>query len=128
MLAQRQELVYFCDMEKRVKVIYDDHCPTCRIGISLADSLDRTGTLEFIGMNTEEGAELVREHSLDMSASAYILDGSKIEGKAAFMRTLFRRGGFLGFLISLPFRIPYVGTTLYSLLARHRAHVTTSKI
>lgn len=82
--------------------------------------------MEFIGMNTNEGARLIDEHHLDMSQSAYLIDGTKIEGKAGFMREVFRRGGIIGTLISVPFYIPYLGTLLYRLLAAHRTHVTTT--
>lgn len=113
-------------MEKRVKVIYDDGCPTCTVGISIADKLDHAGSMEFIGMNTEAGKRIIAEKGLDMAESAYVVDGDTVEGKAAFMREVFSRGGIIGFCISLPFRIPVLGNALYRLLALHRKHVTKS--
>jgi predicted DCC family thiol-disulfide oxidoreductase YuxK len=115
-------------MERKVKVIYDDGCPTCTVGISLAGTLDHADSMEFIGMNTDAGKHIIAEKGLDMVESAYVIDGERVEGKAAFMREVFSRGGVIGFLISLPFRIPIIGNAIYYLLALHRAHVTKTEI
>ena len=115
-------------MERRVKVIYDDGCPTCSVGIAFADKLDHTDSMELIGMNTEEGKRIVSDRGLNMTESAYVIDGESISGKAAFMREVFRRGGLIGLLISLPFRVPYFGNVLYRLLALHRKHITRTEL
>lgn len=115
-------------MERKVKVIYDDGCPTCTVGISIADKLDHADSMEFIGMNTDAGKRIIAEKDLDMLESAYLIDGDSVAGKAAFMREVFRRGGVFGFLISLPFRIPLLGNALYRLLALHRRHVTKTEL
>lgn len=128
MLAQLACLVYVCGMERKVKVIYDDGCPTCRVGISLAEKLDREHGMEFVGMNTDAGRAIIAEKKLDMAESAYLVDGDSVAGKAAFMREVFSRGGLIGVLISLPFRVPYVGNALYRLLALHRRHVTKTEL
>lgn len=114
-------------METRVKVIYDDGCPTCTVGMHLAEGIDRTKSLDFIGMNTDEGQRIIATHQLDMHRSAYVIDGENISGRAEMMREVLSRGGSIGFLLSLPFRVPYLGNALYDLLARHRAHVTKSE-
>lgn len=128
MLAQRQGLVYVSRMERKVKVIYDDGCPTCTVGISIADRLDHADSMEFIGMNTDAGKQIIAEKGLDMMESAYVVDGDAVAGKAAFMREVFSRGGVVGTLISLPFRIPILGNALYRLLALHRRHVTKTTL
>jgi len=128
MLARSAALVYFCRMVQRVKVIYDDKCPTCTVGMHLAEGIDHTQSLDFIGMNTEEGQRIIAEHTLDMRRSAYVIDGKNIFGRADMMREVLSHGSIVGFLLSLPFRVPYLGNALYDLLARHRAHVTRSKL
>lgn len=128
MLARSAALVYFCRMETRVKVIYDDGCPTCTVGMHLAEGIDHTKSLDFIGMNTEEGRRIISEHKLDMRRSAYVIDGENISGRADMMRKILSHGSIIGFLLSLPFRIPYLSNALYDLLARHRAHVTKSQL
>jgi predicted DCC family thiol-disulfide oxidoreductase YuxK len=114
-------------MERKVKVIYDDGCPTCTVGMHIAHAIDHNDSLEFIGMNTEEGKRVIQEHGLDMEKSAYVIDGDAISGRAQMMRDVLARGGVIGFLLSLPFRIPLIGNALYDLLALHRKHVTRTK-
>ena len=115
-------------MEKRVKVIYDDGCPTCTVGVHLAHGMDLREELELIGMNTEEGKRVIVEHGLDMERSAYVIEDGVIGERAHMMRDVLSRAGFIGLLLSLPFRIPYVGNALYDVLALHRKHVTKTKI
>ncbi len=114
--------------EKKL-VVYDDGCPTCTVGKDFAESHDTDGALKFVGMNTEEGKTLIEKHQLDMNASAYVLreDGTRA-GKAEMIREVLAHNGPLGFVLSLPFRVPYLSDVLYDLLALHRKHVTKSKI
>lgn len=115
-------------MEAKKTVIFDDGCPTCRVGMEFAQTHGGSESLEFVGMNTEEGKALIEKHQLDMNASAYVVhdDGSRAE-KARMMVEIFSRAGFLGLLASLPFRVPIVGDWMYSLLALHRKHVTKTE-
>lgn len=108
-------------------VIFDDGCPTCQVGMDMAEYLDTANTIEFVGMNTDEGKKLITQHGLDMERSAYAIHDGSIMQKAAFMREVFGRSGIRGWLISLPFRIPYFSDRAYDLLARHRKHRTTTK-
>jgi predicted DCC family thiol-disulfide oxidoreductase YuxK len=115
-------------MEKEKKtVVYDDGCPTCTVGVEFAKKLDGKEALEFVGMNTEKGKQLVQENGLDMNASAYVLhsDGSRTE-KARMMVEVLSHNGLIGFVLSLPFRVPVVGELLYYLLTLHRRHLTKS--
>lgn len=116
------------DEKGKKVVVYDDGCPTCTVGMEFAKKLDGEEVLEFVGMNTEKGGELVRTHGLDMNASAYVLhsDGSRTE-KAKMMVEVLSHTGGLGFLLGLPFRVPFFGERLYYLLTLHRKHVTKSK-
>jgi|GEM_PF-3080840 len=114
-------------MEKRVKVIYDDSCPTCTVGMHVAHGIDRHQELEFIGMNTDEGQRMIDEHSLNMEKSVYVIDGETISERARMMRDVLARGGVIGFFLSLPFRIPFVGNMIYDILTLHRKHVTKTK-
>lgn len=115
------------ETEKKI-VIYDDGCPTCTVGMEFAEKHDSDGAFTFVGMNTEEGQALIVKHQLDMSASAYVVhdDGSHAE-KARMMVEIFSRAGFLGLLVSLPFRVPILGNWLYGLLALHRKHATKTE-
>jgi predicted DCC family thiol-disulfide oxidoreductase YuxK len=109
-------------MNERLTVVYDDGCPTCTVGKNLSEKLDKNKKLDFVGMNTERGHSLVHEHGLDMHASAYAIRDGKVSGKSAMVRDVLTHNGTLGFFISLPFRIPWVGDRLYELIARHRSH------
>lgn len=116
-------------MEKKLTVVFDDKCPTCTVGMNVADALDSHDAVEFVGMNTERGKALIQQHNLDMNASAYAFhaDGTKTE-KSRMMRDVLAHNGILGFLLSLPFRIPFVSDKVYSVLALHRKHVTKSDV
>lgn len=127
MLAHEAYLVYFCSMEKRVQVIYDDGCPTCTLGVHFAEGIDLRKELEFVGMNTTEGQRVISEHGLDMKKSAYVIENGAVSERAHMMRDVLARGGFIGLLLGLPFRVPYLGNALYDLLALHRRHVTRTK-
>jgi predicted DCC family thiol-disulfide oxidoreductase YuxK len=115
-------------MEKKLTVVFDDGCPMCTVGMNVADSLDGKDAVEFVGMNTERGKTLVQEHKLDMNASAYAFraDGTRTE-KSQMMRDVLANNGVLGFIMSLPFRIPYLNDILYRILAWTRWHITKSK-
>ncbi len=114
------------DKEKKV-VVYDDGCPTCTVGMEFAKKLDGEQALEFVGMNSEKGKELVRANGLDMNASAYVLHNGSKTGKAKMMVEILSHNGLFGFVLSLPFRLPVVGEWLYYLLTLHRKHVTKTK-
>lgn len=122
-------MVYTESMHERLTVVYDDDCPTCTVGKDLSASLDHKHTINFVGMNTEEGTSLVQKHQLDMSKSAYALhaDGSK-SSKSRMVRDVLARNGLIGAMLSLPFRIPYLGDMLYDVLALHRRRTTKSHI
>lgn len=111
-------------MKKRLRVVYDDACPTCTIGKNIAEKLDRHHAVEFVGMHTDEGNRIVTEHALDMERSAYALTENGISQKARMMRAVLAHNGVIGFLVSLPFRIPWLGDRLYELIASHRRHIT----
>jgi predicted DCC family thiol-disulfide oxidoreductase YuxK len=101
----------------------------CKVGMEFADKFDAKDELRFVGMNTEEGKELVRANGLDMNASAYVFraDGEKIE-KRKMMVEILSHDGVLGFVLSLPFRVPILGDGLYYLLTVLRFHVTKSRV
>ncbi len=115
------------DTKKEV-VVFDDGCPTCTVGMEFAEAHDSKKALTFVGMNTEEGKALIEKNQLDMNASAYVLheDGTRVE-KARMMVEVLSHNGLLGFLLSIPFRMPYVSDWLYNVLTLHRKHVTKSK-
>ncbi len=77
-------------------------------------------------MNTEEGKKLVTEHSFNMSESAYAIHENTISRKSEMMRDVLAHNGIIGAILSVPFRIPWLGNKLYDLLALHRKHVTKS--
>ncbi len=114
-------------METKKTVVFDDGCPTCTVGKDFAESHDAQKALTFVGMNTEEGKVLIEKHNLDMNASAYVLreDGSRA-AKSEMIREVLAHNGLLGFVFSVPFRVPYLSDMLYDLLALHRKHVTRS--
>jgi len=116
-------------MAKKLTVVYDDGCPACTVGKNFSEKLDQEKSMEFVGMNSEQGRALIRQHDLDMNASAYAFreDGSKT-ARSRMMRDVLARNGWLGFLFSLPFRIPLLGDKLYDVLARHRRHTTKSAL
>ncbi len=116
------------DTKKEV-VVFDDGCPTCTVGMEFAEAHDSKKALTFVGMNTEEGKALIEKHQLDMSASAYVVqgDGTRVE-KARMMVEVLSHNGLLGFVLSIPFRVPYLSDWLYNMLALHRKHVTKSKV
>lgn len=116
-------------MEKKLTVVYDDKCPMCTVGMNVVDALDDASAIDLVGMNSERGRELVAEHGLDMNASAYAIrtDGTRSE-KVAFMRDILSHNGAIGSILSLPFRLPFVGNALYDLLAFIRYHTTASKV
>lgn len=115
-------------MEKKLTVVYDDKCPMCSVGMNVADSLDKKEVVDFVGMNTDRGRALIQEHKLDMNKSAYVFreDGTRTE-KSRMIRDILEHNGFLGFLMSLPFRIPYLNDVLYNILAWTRWHITKSE-
>ncbi|MBI5456930.1 DUF393 domain-containing protein [Candidatus Kaiserbacteria bacterium] len=115
-------------MENKLTVVFDDGCPLCTVAKNVTDSLDKKDAMEFVGMNTERGQALIEEHKFDMNKSAYVVrtDGTTAE-KAEMAREIFAHNGFLGFLFSLPFRIPYVGNLLYSAGPWTRWYTTKSK-
>lgn len=114
-------------MKKEMVVVFDDRCPTCATGKRFAESFDQDKRIDFVGMNTERGKALIQERGLDMGRSAYALhaDGSTAE-KSHMVRDVLARNGLVGFFLSLPFRIPHIGDTLYTVLALHRRHTTKS--
>lgn len=114
-------------MEKKLTVVYDDGCPMCTVGMHVGNALDKKKDVEFVGMNTERGKNLIQEHRLDMNATAYAFhaDGTASE-KAQMILDVLARNGIFGFILSLPFRIPYVGNALYEVLAFIRWHITSS--
>ncbi len=116
-------------MDKTKTVVFDDGCPTCTVGKDFAQAHDADKALRFVGMNTEEGKALIEKYQLDMNASAYVLneDGS-LAAKAEMIREVLEHNGPIGFVFSLPFRIPFVSNVLYDLLALHRRHVTKTRI
>lgn len=109
-------------MEKRLTVVYDDDCPTCTVGKNISEKLDKKQAIDFVGMNTERGRTLAHEHNLDVRASAYAIKDGVVAGKSQMVRTVLAHNGILGFLVSLPFRIPWLGDRLYELIVRHRSH------
>lgn len=111
-----------------LKVIYDDGCPTCTVGKNAAERLDTNRSIEFIGMNTEHGKQLIAEHDLNMNESAYALDKNGISKRSAMVRRVLARGGAVGAILSAPFRIPWLSDKLYDVLALHRRHITTSRV
>lgn len=115
-------------MKEKLTVVFDDKCPTCTVGVNASAALDTDKTVEFVGMNTERGQAMVKEHNLDMNASAYAFraDGSRAE-KAQMMRDVLAHNGIAGFFLSLPFRIPFFGDMLYEFLAWTRWHLTKSR-
>ena len=115
-------------MEKKLTVVFDDGCPMCTVGMNVSDALDTERSIDFVGMNTERGKTLIKENELDMNASAYVFhpDGTKSE-KSHMMRDILARNGFIGFILSLPFRVPYLNDALYKLLALIRWYITSSQ-
>ncbi len=109
-------------MDERPVVVYDDGCPACTVGKKLSERLDAKKNLDFVGMNTERGKGLVQTHDLNMHASAYLIEGAVVSDKAKMMRDVLAHNGPIGFLMSLPFRIPWFGDRLYELIALHRSH------
>jgi predicted DCC family thiol-disulfide oxidoreductase YuxK len=111
---------------KKLTLVYDDGCPTCTVGVTIAKKLDKNGSLILVGMNTEEGRELVHKHGLDMNSSAYALsENGSITAKAQMAKDVLANKGLGGFLLSLPFRLPSpIADRLYWLLAQHRRHTT----
>jgi len=114
-------------MEK-LKVVFDDGCPTCTLGKNMSERLDTTHSIEFIGMNTENGKRLITEHGLNMTESAYAIQENTISGKSGMVRRVLAYNGIIGAILSIPFRIPWFSDKLYDLLALHRKHVTTSRV
>jgi predicted DCC family thiol-disulfide oxidoreductase YuxK len=116
-------------MSTKLKVVYDDGCPMCTVGMNVADALDKDEAVEFIGMNTEEGKSLIRERGLDMNATAYAFhaDGTTSE-KRHMLRDVLAHNGPIGFVLSLPFRVPYLGDALYALFAFVRLRITRSPL
>ena len=116
-------------MKEKLTVIFDDECSLCTAGRNFASKFDRNKTIQFIGMNTERGKELIDRHHLDMNQSAYAFreDGSRAE-KSYMVRDVLAQNGLVGFLLSLPFRIPYVSDKLYDFLAQIRWHTTGSRV
>ena len=95
--------------------------------MDVAGALDNDKAVDFVGMNSERGKTLIEQHGLDMNQSAYAFnsDGTRSE-KSHFMRDVLAHGGSVGFILSLPFRVPILGDLLYSLLATIRYHITKS--
>lgn len=115
-------------MEKKLTVVYDDGCPVCTVGKNTANALDREDAVDFVGMNTERGKTFIAQHNLDMNASAYALhEDGRITEKSQMVRDVLEHNGILGYLSSLPFRVPYFNDTLYDFLAWTRWHATKSK-
>lgn len=115
-------------MEKKLTVVFDDGCPMCTVGMNVADALDKTDSIEFIGMNTDRGKDLILKHNLDMNKSAYAFraDGAVTE-KSHMLRDVLMFNGPVGFFLSLPLRVPYLNNCLYGILAWIRWHVTKSR-
>jgi predicted DCC family thiol-disulfide oxidoreductase YuxK len=123
------------EQEQRKVVVFDDKCPACTVGMEFAESHDADSALKFVGINTEEGKMLIKKHDLDVNASAYVLheDGSRAE-KSAMMAEILSHNGFLGMVLSLPFRVPIVGNWLYYVfrfagsVTRYFMHGTTNRL
>lgn len=113
---------------QKVTVVYDDGCPTCTVGKNMAERLDHAHAITFVGMNTDAGKALVQQHQLDMDSSAYAISERETLSKAAMVKSVLSHNGFVGMLLSLPFRIPWLGDKLYDVLVLHRNHVTTSTV
>ena len=114
-------------VNEKLTVVFDDKCPMCKVGMDVSGALDQEDSIDFVGMNTERGKAMIQRHGLDMNKSAYAfhMDGTMTE-KSHMMRDILSRNGTLGFLMSLPFRVPYFGEVLYKLLATIRWHITSS--
>ena len=112
---------------QKLTVVFDDACPTCTVGKNFAQAHDKASALDFVGMHSERGQTLIRQHGLNMSDSAFAfhVDGSRTE-KSQMIRDVLAHNGVIGFLLGLPFRIPYISDKLYDLLALHRRHRTKS--
>ncbi len=78
-------------------------------------------------MNTEHGKQLISEHGLNMSESAYSIEGNTSAAKSAMVKQVLAHNGIVGVIVSLPFRIPWLGDKLYDLIASHRAHTEKSQ-
>lgn len=114
-------------MESRMKVIYDDGCAACTVGKNFAQRFDHRYAIKFVGMNTEEGRHLMSAFRLNMDQSAYAVKGGLILNKRQMMCEVLDHDGLIGFIVSIPFRIPYLGDILYDFLAACRNRITTSK-
>ncbi len=112
-------------MATKSMLIFDDGCKVCSLGVRSAATLTKDDDVRYVGMSTEEGKGYVQKHALDMNASAYLIhaDGT-VQEKEAMAAAVLRRGGPLGYVLSLPFRIPYVSRFLYNVLAWVRFHTT----
>ena len=114
-------------MEK-LKVVFDDGCPTCTLGKNMSERLDTTHSIEFIGMNTEHGKRLITANGLNMTESAYAIQENTISGKSEMARRVLAHNGIIGAILSIPFRIPWLSDKFYDVLALHRRHVATSRV
>ena len=108
---------------KKTTVIYDDRCATCSVARSVGETLDSSGNIDFVGMNTEHGKDLIRIHGLDMEKSAYAIseDGAVVE-KADMLQTVLSRTNLLGrILASCINALPRSATAkIYEFVAKHR--------
>jgi predicted DCC family thiol-disulfide oxidoreductase YuxK len=113
-------------MESRMKVLYDDCCAACTVGKNFAQRFDHRYAIKFVGMSTEEGKRLMTAFRLDTNQSAYAVKGGLILNKRQMMCEVLSHDGLIGSIVSIPFRIPYLGDWLYDLLAVCRSRITTS--
>ena len=108
---------------KKLTVVYDNACRTCTVARSIGEKLDTGGAIEYVGMHTDHGKELVAKHSLDMEKSAYAIseDGS-IASHADMIHTVLSASGRMGQILGGLLRIlpNTAADRLYNFASKHR--------
>ena len=109
--------------EPHITVVYDDACRFCTLAKNTAHSLNQTGSIEFVGLSSERGKQLVQGHALDMQVSAYTLD-DKVLAKSEMLERVLQEMGVLGRITrsALAFFPRSFKDRVYDFFAQHRRH------
>ena len=112
-------------MSAKIKqtIVYDNTCATCSVAQMVGTKLDSTGSIDFVGMHTPRGQELIAKHGLDMGRSAYAIspDGTVSE-RADMVTAVFASSGLIGKYMGAIFNsLPRVfANNVYDWVSRHR--------
>lgn len=122
-MAFKMRYSYPMPSPRKMTVVYDNSCRSCTVARSFGEKLDTSGTIEYVGMHTDKGRELVAKHGLDMEKSAYAIaeDGS-IASHAKMIHAVLNSSGFFGQILSRLLHIfpESLANRLYDFASRHR--------